>query len=85
MDHEQNLSWLAREYDESCAVAEKARIKLARAIRGAAEDGVRQVDVVHATGYTREQVRRIVNSEDPRFAHSRRQPPWQEADDDEHG
>lgn len=37
-----------------------AREALAEAIRKAASEGMRQVDIVHATGYTREQIRLIV-------------------------
>lgn len=43
-----------REQVEGC------RESLADLIREAAADGMRQVDIVKATGYTREQVRRIV-------------------------
>ena len=38
-----------------------ARADLAEAIRADAAAGVRQVDIVKLTGYTREQIRRIVN------------------------
>jgi hypothetical protein len=40
--------------------AEAERADLAEAIREAAAGGMRQVDIVRATGYTREQVRLIV-------------------------
>lgn len=40
--------------------AEAERAQLAEAIREAAANGMRQVDIVRATGYTREQVRLIV-------------------------
>jgi len=40
--------------------AEAARLLLADAIKEAAAEGMRQVDIVKATGYTREQVRQIV-------------------------
>ncbi len=36
------------------------RLELAEEIRAAAAEGMRQVDIVKATGYTREQIRRIV-------------------------
>jgi hypothetical protein len=39
---------------------ERARVELAEVIREAAAAGVRQRDIVAETGYTREQVRRIV-------------------------
>ena len=39
---------------------EEVRAKLADAIRDAAAAGMRQVDIVRTTGYTREQVRNIV-------------------------
>lgn len=39
---------------------EAARVDLAEAIRADAASGVRQVDIVKATGYTREMIRRIV-------------------------
>jgi CRP-like cAMP-binding protein len=39
---------------------ETARLALADAIRADAAAGVTQVDITRATGYTREQVRRIV-------------------------
>lgn len=40
--------------------AEAERLQLAEAIRLAAAEGMRQVDIVNATGYTREQVRLII-------------------------
>ncbi len=42
--------------------AEAERLQLADAIRLAAAEGMRQVDIVRATGYTREQVRLIILS-----------------------
>ena len=39
---------------------EQARTELADAIRDADQAGVRQVDIVAATGYSRERVRQIV-------------------------
>lgn len=41
------------------APTEEARQKLMRAIVQAARDGVREIQIVRATGYTREAVRRI--------------------------
>lgn len=38
---------------------EQVRVRLAELIRAATADGMRQVDIVKATGYTREQVRVI--------------------------
>jgi predicted transcriptional regulator len=40
------------------------RQELAEAIRQADKDGVLQKDICEATGYTRQQVRRIVQAED---------------------
>jgi len=39
---------------------DRARADLAAAIRAADRDGVRQVDIVAATGYSRERVRQII-------------------------
>jgi len=39
---------------------DKARAELASAIRDADEAGMRQVDIVAATGYSRERIRQIV-------------------------
>ena len=39
---------------------DRARAELADAIRAADQAGVRQVDIVTATGYSRERVRQIV-------------------------
>lgn len=39
-----------------------ARVELAAAMVAAAEDGVRQVDIIRATGYSREQVRTILRA-----------------------
>jgi hypothetical protein len=40
--------------------AEQARLVLAAAMVEAANDGVRPVDIQHATGYTKERVRQIL-------------------------
>jgi hypothetical protein len=39
---------------------DQLRPELVDAIRAAAAEGMRQIDIVKATGYTREMVRRIV-------------------------
>jgi hypothetical protein len=57
---EGDLALQARIYRQSVQAAEEARTDLAEMIRLAAGHGMRQVDIVKATGYTREQVRRIV-------------------------
>ena len=44
---------------ELLAEIEEVRLSLADAIRTAAAEGMRQVDIVRASGYTREQVRMI--------------------------
>jgi len=44
------------------AAAEQARRDLAEAIVDAAKAGMRQKDIVEATGYTRETVRRILRA-----------------------
>ena len=38
---------------------EEVRVRLASVIRAAVAEGIRQVDIVRATGYTREQIRNI--------------------------
>lgn len=47
-------------YERAKAVVETRRKELAEAIRDADRDGMKQVDIVKITGYTREHVRRIV-------------------------
>jgi CRP-like cAMP-binding protein len=59
MDADQ-LTKLRRLYHFKLTETEVARQDLADAIREAAAEGWRQVDIVMATGYTREQIRRIV-------------------------
>lgn len=56
-DDLRELAWSYASYREK---AEAARLELAKAIRQAAAASMRQVDIVKATGYNREQVRRIV-------------------------
>jgi hypothetical protein len=41
---------------------DQLRPELVDAIRAAAAEGTRQIDIVKATGYTREMVRRIVGA-----------------------
>lgn len=50
----------ARAYRRADELREQRRAELAEAIAQAAAEGVRQVDIVRQTGYTRESVRRIV-------------------------
>ena len=49
----------ARQRTKAAEEFEAARLHLAEQIRAEVMAGVRQVDIVKATGYTREQVRRI--------------------------
>lgn len=46
------------------AELDEIRPQLVDAIRAAAAEGVRQVEIVKATGYTREMVRRIVGKDE---------------------
>lgn len=57
---EDALTEAARAYHRAEAAAAKRRRELAEAIVAADRAGVRQVDIVAATGYTREHIRRIV-------------------------
>lgn len=50
----------ARLVTEAREKVDQARAALAEAIRAADRDGVRQVDIVTATGYSRERVRQII-------------------------
>lgn len=50
----------ARIVSEAREKVDQARAALAEAIRTADRDGVRQVDIVAATGYSRERVRQII-------------------------
>ncbi|GGM30450.1 MULTISPECIES: hypothetical protein [Micromonospora] len=52
----------ARLIAEARARVEAARAELAEAIRAADRDGARQVDIVAATGYSRERIRQIIRS-----------------------
>jgi CRP-like cAMP-binding protein len=49
----------ARRRTKAAEELEAARLHLAEQIRADVAAGVRQVDIVKATGYTREQVRRL--------------------------
>lgn len=53
------LQQAAREHHDAKATFETARTRLAEAIVTAARSGVRQTDIVRATGYTRERVRQL--------------------------
>lgn len=55
-----SLAQMARRFREAEQRAEILRQELAAAIRQADTDGVAQKDICEATGYTRQQVRRIV-------------------------
>lgn len=56
----EDVKELARRHAIRTKAHEASRLELAEAIREAAAAGMRQVDIVKATGYTREQIRRIV-------------------------
>lgn len=59
-----SLEHLASRFRESETRTSVLRRELAEAIRQADKDGVQQKDICEATGYTRQQIRRIVKSED---------------------
>ncbi|GAT81094.1 hypothetical protein BU52_10025 [Streptomyces sp. F-3] len=59
-----SLAQLAARFREAEARTEILRQELAVAIRQANADGVAQKDICEATGYTRQQVRRIVKATD---------------------
>lgn len=59
-----SLGHVAGRFREAETRAKILRVELAEAIRQAAADGVLQKDICEATGYTRQQVRRIVQAED---------------------
>lgn len=50
----------ARIIAEAREKVDQARAELAEEIRAADRDGMRQVDIVAATGYSRERVRQII-------------------------
>jgi hypothetical protein len=55
-----SLAQMAQRFREAEQRAEILRQELAVAIRQADTDGVTQKDICEATGYTRQQIRRIV-------------------------
>lgn len=55
----------ARIVAEARERVEAARAELAEAIRAASAAGMRQVEIVKITGYSRERVRQIVNAAEP--------------------
>ncbi len=55
-----HLIKMGRKFQDLRAGLENLRLELAAEIRSAAAGGYRQVDIVRATGYTRDQVRLIV-------------------------
>ncbi|MFJ7154635.1 hypothetical protein ACIQUQ_06825 [Streptomyces sp. NPDC101118] len=57
-----SLEHLARRFREAEVRTEILRQELAAAIREADADGVPQKDVCEVTGYTRQQIRRIVKA-----------------------
>lgn len=59
-----SLAHLASRFRDSETRTETLRRELAEAIRQADKDGVMQKDIAEATGYTRQQIRRIVLTED---------------------
>ncbi|MEU0883682.1 hypothetical protein ABZ345_34195 [Lentzea sp. NPDC005914] len=59
-----SLAHLAGRFREAEIRTKILRQELAEAIREATKDGVPQKDICEVTGYTRQQVRRIVQSED---------------------
>lgn len=59
MTIQERLAQASAEYADATKKAEEARETLADAIVQAARDGMRQVEIVKMTGYTRESVRQI--------------------------
>ncbi len=59
-----SLEQLATRFRDAETRTKILRQELAEAIRQASKDGVLQKDVCEVTGYTRQQVRRIVQAED---------------------
>ncbi|PZH20141.1 hypothetical protein C1I97_01555 [Streptomyces sp. NTH33] len=57
-----SLQHIAGRFREAEQRAEILRQELAEAIRQADTDGLAQKDICEVTGYTRQQVRRIVNA-----------------------
>lgn len=60
-----SLAQMAQRFRDAEQRTEILRQELAVAIRQADTDGVAQKDICEATGYTRQQVRRIVLAADP--------------------
>lgn len=56
------LEAAARAHKRAQAKADETRTALADAIVEAVRDGVRQVDIVRVTGYTRENIRLLVKA-----------------------
>lgn len=59
MSSTERLEQASVEYADATKRAQEARARLMDAIVRAARDGVRQIQIVRATGYTREAIRRI--------------------------
>jgi hypothetical protein len=59
-----SLAHVAKRFREAESRTDLLRRELAEAIRQADKDEVAQKDICEATGYTRQQIRRIVKTED---------------------
>lgn len=62
----QSLAHIANRFRDAETRAEILRVEVAEAIRQAAREGMPQKDIAEATGYTRQQVRRIVKADGDR-------------------
>lgn len=64
-DHEARLADAAADYRDAAAELDTARLKLAQRINAAAEDGVRQVDILRAIDHvwSREYLRKLYRGE----------------------
>lgn len=60
-----SLEAAARAYERAKQALDRRRAELAAEIVKAAREGTRQVDIVKATGYTRERVRQIIADSEP--------------------
>ncbi|MFY7065953.1 helix-turn-helix domain-containing protein [Nocardiopsis changdeensis] len=58
-----SLKQFADQWRKSAEHTEALRIAVANAIRTANQEGMPQKDIAEATGYTRQQIRRIVNAD----------------------
>lgn len=58
-----SLKQFADQWRKSAEHTEALRLAVANAIRTADAEGMPQKDIAEATGYTRQQVRRIVNAD----------------------